>query len=125
MTPARVTVHHRDGRVTDRAKMANAVERNEHGTAAYALGCRCQRCRAAARLSERTRRAETVVLAGRPPLYWCSTRPMAAHIAALRADGWTLRAIAEAAGLNTEAFRRALRCGRTSSETVRRVLAVR
>jgi hypothetical protein len=104
---------------------STALERGEHGTAAYALGCRCRRCRSAARLSERTRRAERAVLDGRAPLYWCSTRPMVDHVAELRARGMTLRAIAEAAGLNVEAFRRALRKGTTSSDTVRRVLGVR
>jgi len=125
MTPAPVVVHRSDGRVFTQAKTPNALERGVHGTAAYALGCRCKRCRGAARASERVRRAERAVLAGRPPLYWCTTRPMAAHIAVLRADGWTLKAIAETAGLNPEAFRRALRKGTTSSAVVRRVLAVR
>src|SRR5262245_2930950 len=115
---ARVTVHRLDGRVYDRAKAPNAVERGVHGTAAYALGCRCRYCVGAARASERVRRAERAVLDGRPPLYWTTTKPIEPHVAALRADGWTLKAIAEAAGLNVEAFRRALRKGTTSSIVV-------
>ena len=126
MTPAPVVVRRSDGRVFTRAKVPNAVEANRHGTTAgYAVGCRCRRCVAAARASERVRRAEYAVLAGRRPLYWCSTRPMLDHIGALRARGMTLKAIALAAGLNVEAFRRCLRRGRTSSDVVRRVLAVR
>jgi hypothetical protein len=125
MTPARVAVHRADGRVLDRAKAPNARELNRHGTTAcFAQRCRCKRCRLAASTSERVRRAEIAVLAGRAPLYWCSTAPMARHVAELRAAGWTLKAIALAAGLNVEAFRRALRKGSTSSDTVRRVLAV-
>jgi hypothetical protein len=125
MTPAPVVVHRSDGRVFTRAKAPNALERDVHGTAAYALGCRCKRCVEAARSSERVRRAERAVLAGRPPLYWCSTRLLADHVATLRARGWTLKRIADAAGLNVEAFRRALRKGSTSSHVVARVLAVR
>jgi hypothetical protein len=124
MTSATVVVRRADGRVLYRRKALNARELDRHGTAAYALGCRCGRCRAAVRTAERVRRAERSLLAGRAPLYWCSTRPMADHVAVLRARGMTLRAIAEAAGLNVEAFRRALRKGSTSSEVVRRVLAV-
>jgi lambda repressor-like predicted transcriptional regulator len=47
------------------------------------------------------------------------------HIDALRDDGWTLKAIALAAGLNVEAFRRALRKGTTNSHVVAKVLDVR
>jgi hypothetical protein len=124
MAPDRVVVH-RLGREFDRAKVPNALDRDEHGTAGYALGCRCRRCRSAARTAERVARAERALLAGREPVYWCSTAPMARHIAALCADGWTLKAIALAAGLNVAAFRRALRRGSTSSTTVAKVMRVR
>jgi hypothetical protein len=49
---------------------------------------------------------------------------MTGHVAALRAEGWTLKRIAEAAGLNVESFRRCLRKGTTSSLVVSRVLDV-
>jgi hypothetical protein len=123
MAPGRVAVH-RLGRDFTRAKATNAIERGEHGTGAYASGCRCGRCRSAARLSERVARAERAVLAGREPVYRSSTRPMLDHVAALCADGWTLKAIALAAGLNVEAFRRAVRRGSTSSTTVAKVMRV-
>jgi hypothetical protein len=103
---------------------STALERDEHGPTAYRAGCRCRRCRSATSIYKRERRAELAVLNGRAPQYWCSTRPMLAHIAALQAAGWTRKAIAEAAGLNVNTFRDGLREGRTSSRTVVRVLDV-
>jgi hypothetical protein len=121
-----VTVRRPGWRTFERPKVANAVDRGEHGTpAAYAVGCRCRACVEAARASERARRAELAVLYGRQPRYRVDAAAMAGHVAALRAAGWTLRAIADTAGLNVEAFRRCLRVGRTDARTVAKVLAVR
>jgi hypothetical protein len=120
----RVTVR-RSGKTFDRRRAANALDRNEHGTAGYALGCRCVLCRSAARTSERVRRAERAVLVGREPLYWRTVpEAMTEHVAALRARGWSLRAISAAAGLHPDALGRALRKGSTSSHTVNKVLGV-
>jgi hypothetical protein len=125
MASATVVVH-RSGRVFTRAKAPNARERGEHNAAGYASGCKCRRCRSAAALADRTRRAERSILRGVPALYWCAVpTAMLEHVGDLRARGWSLRAISAAAGLHPEALGRAMRKGTTSSDTVRRVLAVR
>jgi hypothetical protein len=109
-----------------RVKVPNALERGEHGTpACYGSGCRCRRCVAAARSSERARLAELRVLHGEEPCYHLSTVALAAHVAELRRRGWSLRRIGLAAGLNPETVGRALRVGRTDARTVARVLEVR
>jgi hypothetical protein len=121
-----VTVRRQGWRTFERPKVLNAAERGDHGTtAAYAVGCHCERCTNAARASERARRAELAVLNGRQPRYRVDTAAISGHVAALRAAGWTLRAIAVTAGLNVEAFRRCLRVGRTDARTVAKVHAVR
>jgi hypothetical protein len=106
--------------------MLNARERRIHGTSAYAQGCRCRcrRCRSDRQLADRERRALKRALKGQPVIYRTSTTALADHVAELRRHGWTLGDIATAAGLNVEAFRRALRSRRTISTTVERVLAV-
>lgn len=115
---------HRASRTYERRKAPNALERGEHGTAAYAQGCRCGRCKRARHSADRYRRALIHALNDQPVTYRVSTMPMAAHVADLRARGWTLTEIAGAAGLNVEAFRRALRHGRTLSTTLDAVLGV-
>jgi hypothetical protein len=107
-----------------RRKAPNALELNLHGTAAFAQGCRCNRCKRARKAADRQRRALNHALNDQPVIYRVSTKPMARHIDELRRQGWTLAQIATAAGLNVEAFRRALRHGRTLSTTVDAVLAV-
>jgi hypothetical protein len=107
-----------------RQKAPNALERGEHGTAAFAQGCRCKRCTGARRAADRQRRALIHALNDQPVIYRVSTKPMVPHIDELRRQGWTLAQIATAAGLNVEAFRRALRHGRTLSTTVDAVLRV-
>jgi hypothetical protein len=57
-------------------------------------------------------------------IYRVSTKVMATHVTELRRQGWTLAQIATAAGLNVEAFRRALRHGRTLNTTTEAVLGV-
>jgi hypothetical protein len=102
----------------------NALERGEHGPAAYAQGCRCERCKREYRRSNRERYALNHALNGQPVIYQVSTKPMARHIDELRRQGWTLADIARAAGLSAPAFRHALRHGRTLSTTVDAVLGV-
>jgi hypothetical protein len=102
----------------------SALERGEHGTAGYAAGCRCGRCKGVRRRADRQRRAANNAINGRAVLYRTSTKAMEFHVAELRHQGWTLAQIATAAGLNVEAFRRAMRHGRTINTTVRAVLAV-
>jgi hypothetical protein len=103
----------------------SAPER-QHGTrATYRTGCRCRSCRAANAKAERLRLAELAVLHGGQLRFFCSTAPMLDHIEHLRAQGWTVPRIAVAVGRDPESFRQSLRRGRTTSETVRRVLAVR
>jgi hypothetical protein len=107
-----------------RVKPPNALERDQHGTAAYALGCRCRQCRTVRNRADRNRRHLNRALNGQPVIYRCSTRPIEQHVEDLRRNGWTLRAIAEAAGMNVEAFRRALRKGTTWSTTIAAVRSV-
>lgn len=121
--PDLITVH-RASRTYQRRRVATALDRGEHGTAAYAQGCRCGRCKRARRLADRQRRAANNAINGRPVIYRTTTTAMEAHVAELRRQGWTLAQIATTAGINVEAFRRALRHGRTMSTTVRAVLAV-
>jgi hypothetical protein len=115
----------RDGRVTVQAKPTNALERAEHGTAACEkAGCRCGPCKAARARANRRRRAANNALWGRPVRYQCSTAPIQRHVADLVAAGWTLAAIARAAGLSVTSFHRALRRGTTMNTTVAKVLGV-
>lgn len=121
---ALVTVRRRSG-TYQRRKAPNALDRGIHGTAAYAQGCRCKRCRSGRQRADRERRALNHALNGQAVIYRTSTTLMAAHVAELRRQGWTLADIAIGAGVNVEAFRRTLRSGRTLSTTVERVLALR
>jgi hypothetical protein len=116
---------HLVSRTYERRKLSNALERGEHGTAGFAQGCRCRRCRTDRRLADRQRRAVNHAVNGQPVIYRTTTVALTDHVADLRRQGWTLQEIAGAAGLNPEAFRRALRSGRTLNTTVERVLAVR
>jgi hypothetical protein len=122
--PDLITVR-RASRTYQRRRVPTALDRGEHGTAAYAQGCRCRWCKRARRLADRHRRAGNNAINGRPVIYRTTTTAMDVHVAELRRQGWTLARIAIAAGLNVEAFRRALRHGRTLNTTVRAVLAVR
>lgn len=86
-----------------------ALERGEHGTAAWYQGCRCPICMSAYRAKVNAAYRRTLIdraaLYGPSPKRFVSVKPVRARIAELRAAGWTLRAIAKAAGVHEESVR--------------------
>ena len=62
--------------------------------------CRCEVCHDELVEYSRLRRAVGAVTMGREPAPRVSARSVRHHIADLRAHGWTLRAIADSAGLS-------------------------
>ena len=76
-------------------------------------GCRCDPCRRAALEYWRMWRAARTVAAGGLPGTWVRATPaLVAHLEALKADGWSQRAIARTAGVSNHTVAQALAGGR-------------
>ena len=78
----------------------NALERGEHGTAGYASGCRCRRCKAARlRSNQNERNVALAVLKGREAVWKVDTGPAWRHVIRLREACWPVHRIASEAGV--------------------------
>ena len=93
-----VTVH-RGATTYVRRAPANALDRGEHGTAGYASGCRCSRCKRARLRYQNERNVALAVLKGREAVWKVDTGPVWAHVGQLRQAGWSVPRIARAAGV--------------------------
>ena len=102
--------------------VTSALDRSEHGTlACHSRGCRCPACRRARNRYDRVRRAGRTMLAGRAAVWKVPTTAARHRVAELRAEGMSVRAIAERAGVAEATVRRLLerrRCWNIVSDAI-------
>lgn len=106
---SRVDVVVRNGKPFTRRARSTALERGEHGLAAFNQGCRCGRCRSAFRNYHRLRYAEAQVLARGVLNRRVRAARAAEHLAVLRASGWSVRKIAAEVGCHDQTLTRIAR----------------
>ena len=113
MTDPRFDIIHRNGNVYSRKARSTAVERDEHGLARYtSWGCRCPACKEARRVYDRAWRAERNALAGRVVRRRVPVERTAVALEQLRANGWSMRSIADLAGCSDATLHRVQRSAR-------------
>jgi hypothetical protein len=81
-----------------RSTPVNALDREEHGLAAWSHGCRCVECMNGRRLYDRARYAARSLQRSGSARWLVPSAPGARHVEQLRAAGMTVAQIARAAG---------------------------
>jgi hypothetical protein len=102
--PETIVVHLADGRTYERRRPGSALDRQEHGLAAFQRGCRCSVCRAGRRRYDRERYALLQLLRCGAINRRVPARRAAEHLEVLRQGGWSWPAISAATGFSIPAL---------------------